>query len=153
MLLPSSCPLHYDLRWIHKQCELNTGNRDSILNLSELKKKIVSMDDIYLSFIMVHWSFILGQGWQLSNNFCKACQNSSSKFFFGSLLWKLPQIPSCSANNTNEYEWTVYQTKIEQLCYIAIMHWNKFCHIFLSILRNFEFKNSHCIIFFNVPNM
>ena len=30
----------------------------------------------YLFFFhMVHWSFILGQGWLLSNNFCKACQN------------------------------------------------------------------------------
>ena len=26
-------------------------------------------------FYMVHWSFILGQGWLLCNNFCKACQN------------------------------------------------------------------------------
>ena len=24
---------------------------------------------------MVHWSFILGQGWLLSNQFCTACQN------------------------------------------------------------------------------
>ena len=30
----------------------------------------------YLFFFhMVHWSFILGQGWLLSNHFCKACQN------------------------------------------------------------------------------
>ena len=30
----------------------------------------------YLFFFnMVHWSFILNQGWLLSNNFCKACQN------------------------------------------------------------------------------
>ena len=30
----------------------------------------------YLFFShMVHWSFILDQGWQLNNNFCKACQN------------------------------------------------------------------------------
>ena len=26
-------------------------------------------------FHMVHWSFILGQGWRLGNHFCKACQN------------------------------------------------------------------------------
>ena len=26
-------------------------------------------------FHMVHWSFILGQEWLLSNHFCKACQN------------------------------------------------------------------------------
>ena len=26
-------------------------------------------------FHMVHWLFILGQGWLFSNNFCKACQN------------------------------------------------------------------------------
>ena len=30
----------------------------------------------YLFFFhMVHWSFILGQGWLLSNHFCKACKN------------------------------------------------------------------------------
>ena len=30
----------------------------------------------YLFFFhIVHWSFILGQGWLLSNHFCKACQN------------------------------------------------------------------------------
>ena len=27
------------------------------------------------SFHVVHWSFTLVQGWLLSNNFCKACQN------------------------------------------------------------------------------
>ena len=25
--------------------------------------------------VQVDWSFILGQGWLLSNHFCKACQN------------------------------------------------------------------------------
>ena len=67
----------------------------------------------YLFFFhMVHWSFILGQGWLLSNHFCKACQNClhpSFEFVQCStqcradawnvaLLWKLPQRPSCSAN-------------------------------------------------------
>ena len=66
----------------------------------------------YLFFFhMVQCSFILGQGWLLSNNFCKACQNSSSKFchstqcsgdeWIVALLWKLPQMPPCSTNNAS----------------------------------------------------
>ena len=105
----------------------------------------------YLFFFhMVHWSFILGQGWLLSNYFCKACQNYSSKVCHStqssadalivSLLWKLPPMPSCSTNNANldkpiltcftkliavqpsmaEYEWTLYQIKVDQLCYHAL---------------------------------
>ena len=61
-------------------------------------------------FYTVHWSFILGQGWLLSNNFCKACQNCLRPSFVIAVrmhelllcwIWKLPQLPSCSANNGN----------------------------------------------------
>ena len=65
----------------------------------------------YLFFFhVVHWSFILGQGWLLSSNhFCKACQNclrpsfvivhkAGADAFIVALLWKLPQIPICSTN-------------------------------------------------------
>ena len=39
--------------------------------------KLLSVDNsLYLClFHMVHWLFILGQGWLLSNQFCKACQS------------------------------------------------------------------------------
>ena len=38
--------------------------------------KLLSVDDAYLFFFhMVDWSFILGQGWLLSNHFCKAFQS------------------------------------------------------------------------------
>ena len=48
---------------------------------------------------MVHWSFAMSQGWLLSNHFCKARQNCLRPSF--ALLWKLPQMPSCRANNAN----------------------------------------------------
>ena len=61
---------------------------------------------------MVYWSLRLGQGWLLSNHFCKACQNCLHPNFLivhkavrraliVALLWKLPQMPSCSTNNAN----------------------------------------------------
>ena len=96
-----------------------TRYRDSILNLSKSKRKIIkllSVDDdifIFLSY-MVHWSFILGQGWLLSNHICKACQNCLRPSIvivivhkavldglIVALLWKLPQMPSCSTNNAS----------------------------------------------------
>ena len=65
------------------------------------------------SFHMIHWSFILGQGWRLSNHWCKACQNcrhpsfvivytrSSADALIVALLWKLPQMPLCSTSTNN----------------------------------------------------
>ena len=51
----------------------------------------------YLFFIhMVHWSFILGQGWLLSNNFCKACQNCLYPSFCHSTQKQCGCIHCCS---------------------------------------------------------
>ena len=60
---------------------------------------------------MVHWSFILGQGWLLNFVFVKHVKLSSSKFCHSTqssadalivaLLWKIPQMPSCCTNNAN----------------------------------------------------
>ena len=60
---------------------------------------------------MVHWLFILGRGWLLSNNFVNRVKTVFVKFCHSTqcitdawilaLLWKLPQIHSCSANNAN----------------------------------------------------
>ena len=44
--------------------------------------KLLSVEDSLFIFIhMVHWSFVLGQGWLLSNNFCMACQNCLRPIF------------------------------------------------------------------------
>ena len=93
--------------------------RNSILNLSKSKRKIMKLlsvdDSIFIFFHMVHWLFIFGQGWLLCNNFCKACQNClypsfefvqcstqcSADAWIVALSWKLPQMPSCSANDAN----------------------------------------------------
>ena len=108
------------------QCELKQTNPDSILNLSKSKKKkkiIKLLDDIaYLFFFhMVHWSFILGKGWLLSNRFCKACQNCfrpsftqcSAVAWIVALLWKLPQMPSCKRKYNSDFDthkkWHVLQ--------------------------------------------
>ena len=51
----------------------------------------------YIYFLSyAHCSFILDQGWLLSNHL--ACQNCLCPSF--ALLWKLLQMPSCSTNNT-----------------------------------------------------
>ena len=77
---------------------------------------------------MVHWLFILGQGWLLSNHVSKACQNClrpsftrySADAWIVALLWKLPQMPSCSANNANNNTFDMfYQTD----CCAAINGW------------------------------
>ena len=63
------------LLMLYIQLSLKKGNWDSILNLSKSKRQIIKLlsvdDSILFFFYMVHWSFILGQGWLLSNNFCK----------------------------------------------------------------------------------
>ena len=47
-------------------------------NFSKLKKDMTELnsvhDSIFIFFHAVHWSLILGQGWLLSNHFCKECQ-------------------------------------------------------------------------------
>ena len=85
----------------------------------------------YLYFFhMVCWSFILGQGWLLSNNFFFIMSKlSSSKFCQGTqssadesivaLLWKLPQMQSCSTNNAN-LENTNFDTLYKTDCWAAI---------------------------------
>ena len=59
------------------QCELRKGNRDSILNLSKSKRKILkllSMDDSI--FIFLSYGIYIGRLYGcISNHFCKACQN------------------------------------------------------------------------------
>ena len=67
------------VRWITIQCELKKKETDiqSLISQNRKgKKDCYQWMVAYLFFFhMVHWSFILGQGWLLSNNFCKACQN------------------------------------------------------------------------------
>ena len=135
----------------------------------------------FFFFHMVHW-FIFGQGWLLGN-FCKACQNClcpsfefvqcstqcSADAWIVALSWKLPQMPSCSANDANldknnfdmfmkfiavqpsmaKYEWTMYQMEVQNY---AIMLWNQCCYICFrfweiwSQTRVSFKKNSHCIL-------
>ena len=95
------------------QCELKKkGNQDSITKSLKIKKTnheiFISGFIAYLFFFhMVYWSFILGQGWLLSNHFCQAGQNCLHPSFvivhkaIVALLWNLPQMPSCSTNNAN----------------------------------------------------
>ena len=88
------------------------------------------------------------------SKFCH-CTQSSVDAPIVALLWKLPQMLSCSTNNayldkTNltsftkmiavqpsmaKYEWTMYQIKVDLLCYHALK--SVLLYLF-SILRNFE---------------
>ena len=84
----------------------NKGNRDSILNLSKSKRKIIKLfsvdDSIYLFFLwFIGHLYWVRDGCSAIIFVKYACQNSSSKFCFVALLWKLPQMPSCSANKAN----------------------------------------------------
>ena len=85
--------------WVKKK-----GNQDSILNLKKSTR---------------FWSFRLGQGWLLRNDFCKAGQNCirpsfefvtqcSAGALIVALLWKLSQMPSCSANNMDKNNFDVF---------------------------------------------
>ena len=131
-------------------------------------------------FHMTYWSFKLGQGWLLRNHFCKPCQ-SSSKFWhcaqWGAdawnvaLLWKLPQVSSCSRcalkqrqlgqkqfwhvftkliavqSSMTKYEWTMNQLKVEWLRYHALK--SVLLYLF-SIWENWSqtrvFFYAHCIL-------
>ena len=115
---------------------------------------------------MVHWSFILGKGWLLSNNFCKACQNCLHLSFVivhkavrTHLLLLCESPPQCyhAAQTTPTWTkpiWHVLQkiiavhshpwpnmnelcTKLKWTNYV-IMYWNQLCYIFFQFLRNFE---------------
>ena len=108
---------------------------------------------------MVHWSFILGQGWLLSNNFCEACQNCLHPSFV--IVHKAVWMHCCfivkaPANaimqhkqrqrGQNQFWYVLHNwllcshpwpnmneqciyTKLKQTNY-AIMHWNQFCYIY-----------------------
>ena len=89
------------------------GNRDSILNLSKSKRKIIkllSVDDsifIFLSYgtLVVH----IGSGGGCSAIILQNClhpslvivHKSSANALIVALLRKLSQMPSCSTNNAN----------------------------------------------------
>ena len=86
-----------DNRWLlsNNFCKTCQNQNFQVLSISsiELRKRKPQFDSKFLQkkkiwqnwfqymiaysffFHMVHWSFILGQGWMLSNNFYKACQN------------------------------------------------------------------------------
>ena len=100
------------------------------------------------------------------SKFCHSTQCSADALTVA-LLWKLPQMPSCSANNANldenkfdmftkliavqpsmaKYEWTMHQMKVDY----AIMHWNQFCYIYFLLFWKIWsqtwvsfFYNLHC---------
>ena len=103
--------------WVKKKKgKKRKGNWDSILNFSPKKIQFFSVDDNIFIFLSL-WS--IGCSY-LDSNGCSAisfvkhvnCQKlSSSKFYHSTqssadtlivaLLWKLPQMPSCSTNNAN----------------------------------------------------
>ena len=123
------------------QCELKKqrkrNNQDSIQNLPKLTRKFMKLsvdDSIFIFCHMVHWSFILGQGWLLSSHFCKACQNCLHPSFAlllccESSLNAIMQRKQCQiGQNTiltcftnliavqpsmTKYEWTLYQMKVK----------------------------------------
>ena len=77
---------------------------------------------IFLSYGTLIAHIQLGQGWLLSNNFCKACQNClrpsfefvqfdectqcSADAWIVALLWKLTQMPSCIHAAQTTRTWT-----------------------------------------------
>ena len=117
--------------------------------------KLLSVDDSMFIFSLI-WhilSFILGQGWLLSNRFCKACQNclrpsGAADAWIVALLWKLPQNATMQRKQCQlgqKQFWHVSQNwslcshpwpNMNEQCTkwkyndYAIMHWNQFCYIF-----------------------
>ena len=95
---------------------LKKGNQDSILNLSKSKRQIIkllSVDDsifIFLPYgtLVVHiglgmaaqQSSLQSMSKLSSSKFCHSTQSSADALIVA-LLWKLPQMPSCSTNNAN----------------------------------------------------
>ena len=117
----------------------------------------------YLFFFhIVHWSFILGQGWLLSNHFCKACQNclcceSSRKCHHAAQTtptWT-KTILTCFTKLSSEqpsltqYERPMYNMKEKWICYYLLITISWF---FFSILRDLGlnlgflfFTHTYCI--------
>ena len=103
-------------------------------------------------FHVVYWSFILDQGWLLSNNFCKACQNCLHPIFvrvrkavrMHQLLlccessrkchhaaqttptWTKPILTSFTKLIAVQPSMAEYEWTIPNY---AIMHWSQFCYI------------------------
>ena len=125
----------------------------------------------YFFFHMVHWSFILGQGWLLSNHFCKACQNCLRPSFefvhkLHELLLYCESSRKChhAAQTTPIWQklfWHVLQKSLlcshpwpnmnEQIqCTkwmynnYTIMHWSLFDFEKLRVKPRFPFFNSYC---------
>ena len=142
--------------------------------------KLLSVDDsMFVCFShMVHWSFILGQGWVLSNHVCKACQNCLCPSFefvqfecgcmncsfvvtipanavmlckwrqlgqkqFWHVFTKLIAVQPSMA----EYEWTMYQMKVDWLCYHAL---KSVLLCLFSILQNFGVKPGFAFFLFTL---
>ena len=131
-------------------------------------------DSIFISLsYMVHWLFILGQGWLLSN----LSKLSLSKFWIvHNAVWMHALLLCCQGfrkclhavqttptwtkttltcfteliavqTSMAEYEWTVYQMKVEWLYYPALK--SVLLYIFFwfwkfGVNPGFPFFNSHC---------